>query len=444
MAEPVAEPEFKRKKPTPDDFGGPAFWDALLKVGLLSKRCSVCGEECEVVMYPSRKCAPQTKCSRYGRLSCQSAGFFANELIKEPAKFVQYCISYIEQEKGKSKRRAAGICENTEARYRKAIEESMAAYMSQQVQNGAMMLGGEGKVVEIDEMELTVNKNHRGRRPSKKIWVLGMVEVDAPVVDVPEATLRRAVRLHEYQKELELAMEREARSRRRRSSQQRRRRPLQVPAESPFVAVQVPVEVDDLDGEELVVCPTDPADAAEEKRAIDECVATVNAMFDQAKNNRPRKALFFHIKQKNAETLERLIQANVLPGSMIFTDEWAGYNSLNRLGYKHLTVCHKNEFSRFVIEDTKVIRVSTNHIERLWVDVRTTLAFMTLERTKDSLYLESYRQLRFYDEHYNPNLVRLLTDIEAMWPMREARRLEMDAEMEARTGDEAWSESEGE
>ena len=97
-----------------------------------------------------------------------------------------------------------------------------------------------------------------------------------------------------------------------------------------------------------------------------------------------------------------------------------------------------------MIEDTKVIRVSTNHIERLWVNVRTTLAFMTLERTKDSLYLESYRQLRFYDEHYNPNLVRLLTDIEAMWPIREAMKLEREAEIEARTGDEASSESEGE
>ena len=38
----------------------------------------------------------------------------------------------------------------------------------------------------------------------------------------------------------------------------------------------------------------------------------------------------------------------------------------------------------------------------------------------------------------------LLTDIEAMWPIREARRRDREAEMEARTGDEASSESEGE
>ena len=83
------------------------------------------------------------------------------------------------------------------------------------------------------------------------------------------------------------------------------------------------------------------------------------------------------------------------------------------------------------MEGTKVIRVSTNHIERLWVEVRRTLAHMTVDKTKQSLNLESYRQLRLFDKNYNPNLVRLLRDVQAMWPIREAKKKQMLAEEEA-------------
>ena len=79
-----------------------------------------------------------------------------------------------------------------------------------------------------------------------------------------------------------------------------------------------------------------------------------------------------------------------------------------------------------------MIRVSTNHIERLRVEVRRTLAHMTVDKTKQSLNLESYRQLRLFDKNHNPNLVRLLRDVQAMWPIREAKRREREAELKRR------------
>ena len=76
----------------------------------------------------------------------------------------------------------------------------MDEYIVQRIQAGDMLLGGDGKVVEIDEKELTVNKNNKGRLPSKKITIFGMVEVDAPVLPVEEVRLRAAVRMEKVRK----------------------------------------------------------------------------------------------------------------------------------------------------------------------------------------------------------------------------------------------------
>ena len=265
----MAEPEFKLQK-TPQSFGGKTFWEGLFDVGLIARRCPMCGREARVVMYPSRNYVPKACCPLHGRKSCLSTGFFAHEPVKEPAKFVHFGIGYVERASSDLKRIMTGMDADTETKFRKIIEETMDEYIDQKVRSGEMLLGGDGKVVEIDEMEITVNKNHKGRLPSKKIRVLGMVEVDAPVVDVPDASLRRAVRVYETQNALELQQEREGR---------RRRRPTQLPVPSPFQASQAPMEVEVRDGDELGVRPTRPSNPADERKAIDACIKRVNSMF---------------------------------------------------------------------------------------------------------------------------------------------------------------------
>ena len=116
-----------------------------------------------------------------------------------------------------------------------------------------------------------------------------------------------------------------------------------------------------------------------------------------------------------------VIQQHVAEGSMVFTDQFATYACLRDLGYRHYTVCHKYENSHFVIEGRNIIRVSTNHIERLWVELERTLAHMTLERTLQCPNLESYRQLRLYGTR-ETNIVRLLRDIANIWRAVMARR----------------------
>ena len=158
-----------------------------------------------------------------------------------------------------------------------------------------------------------------------------------------------------------------------------------------------------------------------ELKAVRECIQELSRRYVQARNGRPRKAIFFYVLDRSHNTLIPLIQRYVAEHSMIFTDEFATYKCLRDLGYKHYTTCHKYEFSHYVIEGRNIIRVSTNHIERLWVELEKTLAYMTLEKTKQCLNLESYRQLRLYGTR-EMNLVRLLSDIAETWRAVVARR----------------------
>ena len=48
--------------------------------------------------------------------------------------------------------------------------------------------------------------------------------------------------------------------------------------------------------------------------------------------------------QRGADVLLPLIQRWVLPGSIVYTDEWGGYNQLTARGYTHDTVNHTIQF----------------------------------------------------------------------------------------------------
>lgn len=58
-----------------------------------------------------------------------------------------------------------------------------------------------------------------------------------------------------------------------------------------------------------------------------------------------RKVFVVKINQRNSETLNEIISQKVLPGSIIHTDLWKGYSSLNsKLGFAHQCVNHSKTF----------------------------------------------------------------------------------------------------
>jgi len=70
------------------------------------------------------------------------------------------------------------------------------------------------------------------------------------------------------------------------------------------------------------------------------------------------------VEQRDAGTLIPLIQRFILPGSIIHSDCWKAYSSLNTLGYTHRTVNHSENFL------DPVTHVQTQNIERFWRDLK--------------------------------------------------------------------------
>ena len=67
---------------------------------------------------------------------------------------------------------------------------------------------------------------------------------------------------------------------------------------------------------------------------------------------------------RSAATLLPLIQRWVLPGSIVYTDEWSGYNSLQASGFSHDTVNHSIQFVN------PTTGVHTNTVEGMWHHVK--------------------------------------------------------------------------
>ena len=51
--------------------------------------------------------------------------------------------------------------------------------------------------------------------------------------------------------------------------------------------------------------------------------------------------IIYPVQRRDAATLLPIIQRHVTVGSNIYSDSWRAYDTLNTLGYRHFTVCHK-------------------------------------------------------------------------------------------------------
>ncbi len=73
---------------------------------------------------------------------------------------------------------------------------------------------------------------------------------------------------------------------------------------------------------------------------------------------------FITVKDRKASTLIPLIQHYVQEGSVVVSDEWAGYRNLKDYGYTLHSVCHKRNYVN------PVTGFHTQGIERSWADAK--------------------------------------------------------------------------
>ena len=81
-------------------------------------------------------------------------------------------------------------------------------------------------------------------------------------------------------------------------------------------------------------------------------------------------AMLSNVKQT---TIAPLIKATIVPGSLIYTDEYAIYTPLSKWGYEHKTVCHgRGEYARDEDGDG-FCEVHVNTMEGFWSLLRSWL-----------------------------------------------------------------------
>ena len=164
----------------------------------------------------------------------------------------------------------------------------------------------------------------------------------------------------------------------------------------------------------------DSVDLIQVGNHVDECEGALERiefenqlrrLFSQSRKGKAKKCLFFVLPDRKKETLEKIIKANVRQNSVIFTDEWRGYNGLEAIGFQHKTICHQRRYSRFEFQGNVVTRVTTNHIERMWVELRKTLKFMNIELVVRYIELETYRQMSMFSLNHDVNMDKMLNDL---------------------------------
>jgi len=108
------------------------------------------------------------------------------------------------------------------------------------------------------------------------------------------------------------------------------------------------------------------------------------------RDSNPPKCFFVPVPDRSPSTLIPIILQWILPGTIIASDCWKAYSSLQSEGYIHNTVNHKLQF----VSDTGT---HTNHIESRWHAFKSSLPRLEFERsTKKRIRLST----RFYILHF--------------------------------------------
>ena len=119
------------------------------------------------------------------------------------------------------------------------------------------------------------------------------------------------------------------------------------------------------------------------------------------------------VQQRNAATLLPIIQAHTHPGTIIHSDQWAAYNSVNTLPgiAAHRTVNHSLEF---VAAD----RTHTQNIESYWQRVKGKLKRMKgCHAHQLASYLDEFMWCERHGHRTRMAFVNIMQDIANQYPV---------------------------
>ena len=141
--------------------------------------------------------------------------------------------------------------------------------------------------------------------------------------------------------------------------------------------------------------------------------AAEGALFGPKERRGPKRTVLFIVEDRSAQTLLPIVRKYVQPWTYIFSDKWLAYWQL-RDGYNHFMVVHKKRFVQYhFFHNLVVLKVTTNHIERIWVELRKDLRGVRKEDVERRLREVPYRLLRLAGANHDENLWNVITDIKA-------------------------------
>ena len=118
----------------------------------------------------------------------------------------------------------------------------------------------------------------------------------------------------------------------------------------------------------------------------------------------------FVVENRSAQAMIPIIRKYVRPGTYVFTDKWMAYWDL-RNGYEYFTVVHKKRFVQYRFYPNQVvIKVTTNPIERMWVEMRKDLRGVKKEEVEQRLPEVPYRLFRLWSARFGDNELALMAE----------------------------------
>ena len=136
-----------------DSFGGQdSVVDSLVQRGLLNSKCPQCGKEGSL---QHEKCHDIPRfyfpCHQV-KISCSTGSPFRRAAIRDIPLFLFVAQCVCLRVSTKAIQSLSGADVRTVRSYIKAIREAMRSSVLKEFEEGHLKLGGEGKVVEVDEM----------------------------------------------------------------------------------------------------------------------------------------------------------------------------------------------------------------------------------------------------------------------------------------------------
>lgn len=414
-----------------DYFGGPqTFYESLMKLHLIGDECNFCQSKDVSLSFDKHDTFPRAYCnSCHKRLhSLRKGSIFQRFGINNIPGFVFVANCFSLKVSFEATVVLSGLDESTVRIYLSYIRVMVDEVVDNKYRAMEQSLGGDEKIVEIDECFLTKRKYGRGRIPAKaQTIVFGMVERDGGPVQVQDPELYAyLLRKKDFREQVEarkagkeLRQQQEPPRTRCREDDVVREADEEFVIEGDFTTIiNIGEESDDEDDfpdiepVESVPPQTDQVQSTPMKFEFDTNLEQIEKkLFGTTDRTKRNNILFFVVKNRKARTLLPIIRRYVRPNSYIFSDKWSAYFGL-RAGYKHYFVVHQRRFVDYIfLEHRLVVKVTTNHIERLWVDLRQILRGVAKEDIPRRISEVPYRLMTMVPGRHFDNLIALLRDL---------------------------------